>query len=200
MFRAVDTLSPRQARWLFLREPDHLTDRQQRFVATRCENEEVERVYHLVQAFATIVRQRQGEKLHGWVVDAAASGVPELRGFVDGLRRDWEAVLAGTTLRWSNGQTEGQITRLKLLKRQMYGRAIMWNQQSSQADAAWTAVTERRSSWYAGSIRDRFCAGSGSGSTGGRHSAALLYVRDARSGAQAQVFMGDGGPATGALL
>jgi transposase len=46
-----------------------------------------------------------------------------LRGFAIGLRRDWAAVSAALELPWSNGQTEGQVNKLKLLKRQMYGRA-----------------------------------------------------------------------------
>lgn len=51
------------------------------------------------------------------------TGVAELRRFAQGLLPDIEAVRAGLTLEWSNGQTEGQINRLKTLKRQMYGRA-----------------------------------------------------------------------------
>jgi transposase len=58
-----------------------------------------------------------------WVVDAAASGIPEMATFVQGIQRDRAAVEAGLTLDWSQGQTEGQVNRLKLLKRAMYGRA-----------------------------------------------------------------------------
>ena len=47
----------------------------------------------------------------------------ELRGFASGIKRDYAAVKAALSLPWSQGQVEGQITRLKLLKRQMYGRA-----------------------------------------------------------------------------
>jgi transposase len=54
---------------------------------------------------------------------AVASDSAEVRGFAAGLRADLAAVRAGLTLAWSNGQTEGQVHRLKLLKRQMYGRA-----------------------------------------------------------------------------
>jgi transposase len=57
------------------------------------------------------------------VEQVEASDVPELRSFATGLRRDWAAVRAGLELSWSNGQTEGQVNRLKLLKRQMFGRA-----------------------------------------------------------------------------
>ena len=54
---------------------------------------------------------------------AAASGDPELRSFVTGLRRDQDAVTAGLTLPWSSGAVEGHVNRIKMLKRQMYGRA-----------------------------------------------------------------------------
>ena len=47
----------------------------------------------------------------------------ELRTFATGLKSDYDAVKAGLTTTWSNGQLEGQVNRLKLIKRQMYGRA-----------------------------------------------------------------------------
>jgi hypothetical protein len=61
--------------------------------------------------------------LEGWIAAVEQSGIAELQQFCAGLRRDWEAVVAGLTLAWSNGPTEGEVNRLKLLKRQMYGRA-----------------------------------------------------------------------------
>jgi transposase len=53
---------------------------------------------------------------------AEESGITEIGGFVVKLRQDLDAVLAGLTLPWSQGQTEGQVTKLKLLRKQMYGR------------------------------------------------------------------------------
>jgi transposase len=61
----------------------------------------------------------------GWLLQAEPSGVPELRGFARGLRQDEEAVLAAFRLPWSQGQVEGQINRLKALKRSRYGRASL---------------------------------------------------------------------------
>jgi transposase len=61
--------------------------------------------------------------LDGWLQEASNSVSPELCGFGEGLRGDYDAVRAALCERWSNGQVEGQINRLKLLKRQMYGRA-----------------------------------------------------------------------------
>ncbi len=58
-----------------------------------------------------------------WIVRAFDSGVKELKSFANGLQKDFLAVKEATVSPWSNGQTEGQVNRLKLLKRQMYGRA-----------------------------------------------------------------------------
>ena len=70
-----------------------------------------------------MVRERCEAELDGWLEEAQGSGIAPLRRFAAGLRRDRNAVRAGLSEPWSNGQTEGQIHRLKLLKRQMYGRA-----------------------------------------------------------------------------
>lgn len=68
-------------------------------------------------------RERERERLSPWLGAAARSGVTELRRFASGLWRDYRAVAAAMTLPWSNVQVEGQVNRLKLIKRSMYGRA-----------------------------------------------------------------------------
>jgi transposase len=70
-----------------------------------------------------MVRERRGDALEAWMAEATHSGIAELTRFARGLQDDLAAVEAGLTLEWSNGVTEGQIHRLKLLKRQGYGRA-----------------------------------------------------------------------------
>jgi transposase len=70
-----------------------------------------------------MLRRREGERFPDWLSEAQASGSDELARFAGKLRADQDAVQAGLTLRWSNGQTEGQVTQLKLVKRQGYGRA-----------------------------------------------------------------------------
>jgi len=77
----------------------------------------------LAQAFALMVRKRNASELEPWLEGAAESGIPELRTFATGIQREQAAILAALTYAWSQGQTEGQITRLKLIKRQAYGRA-----------------------------------------------------------------------------
>ena len=76
-----------------------------------------ETIYQLVQEFLQIVRTRKGEHLDSWMNTVQACHIRELNSFVAGLERDKAAVLAGLTLSESNGQVEGQITKLKLIKR-----------------------------------------------------------------------------------
>ena len=77
-------------------------------------------VRDLAQRFAALVRAHTDDALTPWLADAEGS---ELRGFAAGLRQDEQAVRAALTLPWSSGQVEGQVTRLKLVKRQGYGQA-----------------------------------------------------------------------------
>lgn len=77
-------------------------------------------VADLSRAFGDLIRERRVDDLDGWITTAAAT---ELHGFADGLHRDLAAVRAAIMLPWSNGPVEGQINRLKMLKRQMFGRA-----------------------------------------------------------------------------
>ena len=83
----------------------------------------IARTADLMVDFATMLRERAGERLDEWLKKVEAQEVTELCSFAQGLRKDYEAVKAGLTLCWSNGQVEGQVHRLKLLKRQAYGRA-----------------------------------------------------------------------------
>src|SRR6266567_3612989 len=85
-------------------------------------DQEIRETYELITDFTTMLRERQGERLDGWLQKVETQGIVELKNFAQGVKRDYDAVKAGLTLEWSNGQTEGQVNRLKLLKRQMYGR------------------------------------------------------------------------------
>jgi transposase len=79
--------------------------------------------YHKVQAFCCMLRERRGHEFDAWIAEVEQTGVKELRAFAKGLLKDEAAVRAGLSLIWSNGPTEGCIHRLKLIKRQAYGRA-----------------------------------------------------------------------------
>ena len=69
------------------------------------------------------MRDRAPDRLDPWLTHAADGTVQRLRRFAKRLSADYDAVRAALTLAWSNGPVEGQISRLKALKRQMYGRA-----------------------------------------------------------------------------
>ncbi|MEO1352825.1 MAG: ISL3 family transposase [Cyanobacteria bacterium J06635_15] len=77
----------------------------------------------LADQFIRLVRQRRPEALDQWLEEAEQSCIKPLAGFAQGIREDYEAIKAGVTVAFSNGPVEGQINRLKMIKRQMYGRA-----------------------------------------------------------------------------
>src|SRR5205823_3647832 len=79
--------------------------------------------YQLVKAFLHMARERRGEQLDAWLEAAQASHLEAFQPFVTGVQQDKDAVLAGLSLPWSNGPLEGNVNRLKLIKRSMYGRA-----------------------------------------------------------------------------
>jgi hypothetical protein len=83
----------------------------------------IARANMLIQAYLDLVRERRGHALEAWMAEASHSGITELASFARGLQEDLGAVTAGLTLEWSNGATEGQIHRLKLVKRQGDGPA-----------------------------------------------------------------------------
>jgi transposase len=115
---------PRLVASLVLRRPEQRTDEQRAYLTLlRTEDAAIATAVAVAEDFLAIVRRREGERLAAWLAAAEASGIDELARFAGKLRADRDAVQAGLTLRWSNGQTEGQVTRLKLVKRQGYGRA-----------------------------------------------------------------------------
>jgi transposase len=117
-------LSPKQAAMLLARRPEKLKSDEQQLLARlqQC-CPEIPILYGLTQSFAEVFREKNEDALQNWLKDARRTGLPEMARFCDGLFRDAAAVSAAVTLPWSNGQVEGQINRLKLIKRQMYGRA-----------------------------------------------------------------------------
>jgi transposase len=119
-------LTARQGAWLVVRREEQRTqDDAQQLTQLRAQHADVAEAIDLAQDFAHLVRQRQPQQLEPWLARAAKSAVGAWRRFAKGLRDDFDAVKAGVTLPWSSGPVEGQITRLKLLKRQMFGRASL---------------------------------------------------------------------------
>src|SRR5215471_17527546 len=109
---------------LFMGHPDKLEElEQEHLTAFRRTAPSLEKTYQLVQDFLTMMRQRDGELLDAWLLRVHESQLPELESFAHGIERDKDAVQAGLTLAINNGQVEGQVTRIKLIKRMMYGKA-----------------------------------------------------------------------------
>jgi transposase len=116
------TPSPRGAALLLLQPAEKRTSAQQNFVDCLTSLGAVGPVAELGRQFVQIVRERRAEELDHWIERAEKGAAPELRRFAAGLKRDHAAVRAALEEPWSNGPVEGQIHRLKLIKRQMYGR------------------------------------------------------------------------------
>lgn len=122
--RRVPPLSARQASWLLVCSPEKLQVRQQRSLEILLEScSEFDTAYKLSQEFVGMVKQKQSGRLVHWLDRAKNSGVRELRSFTNGIYRDFRAVEAAVSLPYSNGEMEGHINKLKLIKRSMYGRA-----------------------------------------------------------------------------
>jgi transposase len=117
-------LTARTLAYLVLQRPDKLTDPQTKLIHQACQQHpDLQQITQLAQAFAHILRTRQADQLDPWLDKVIVTQIPSLISFATGLRRDYDAVKAGLSLTWNNGQLEGQVNRLKCIKRQMYGRA-----------------------------------------------------------------------------
>jgi transposase len=117
-------LTPRRATWLVLRRTEQRTAAEaEQLARLRAQQADVAEAIDLAQDFAALVRYRHPTQLDPWLQRATTSTLPVMRRFAKGLYEDYDAVKAGVTLPWSTGPVEGQINRLKMLKRQMFGRA-----------------------------------------------------------------------------
>jgi transposase len=116
--------TPRQTLWLLFKEASERTEEEQRYVQAVLDSPgPIARAFASLQWFRQILTERHETALAPWANEAKASRIPELVKFVQGLYRDWEAVENALLFASSQGQVEGQVHRLKLFKRQGYGRA-----------------------------------------------------------------------------
>lgn len=114
----------RQATAWFLSNPAHLDSGDQDRLDTLCDaSPQLAVLRDRVRQFAEMMVHRQGRRLETWMNTVAGDDLPELHSFITGLRRDQDAVTAGLTLPYSSGPVEGHVNRIKMIKRQMYGRA-----------------------------------------------------------------------------
>lgn len=116
--------SPRHVRWWLLGPASDLEPDQQAYLERlRTVCPAITAAETLAQEFGRLVRERDQPAMAAWLTAAETSGLPEFREVAVGMRRDRAAIEAALTHAWSSGQVEGQVTRIKLIKRQMYGRA-----------------------------------------------------------------------------
>lgn len=114
--------SPRHLTWLLLRQPEGLNQREQTTLAFIREVQDINSTYELAQRFFKMIRERQVDLLDPWLQECEQSEIPDLQTFAGGLRREYSALKAALQFSYSNGPVEGQINKLKYIKRSMYGR------------------------------------------------------------------------------
>ena len=124
MSKKISPWSASRAAWLLVKQKEELTEEDKQALDRMKEaDEKIAVAYDLAQRFTVMIRERQPELLLPWLEDVTKSRITALKGFAKGIKQDLAAVTNALSLPWSNGQTEGQVNRLKLIKRQMYGRA-----------------------------------------------------------------------------
>jgi hypothetical protein len=117
-------ISPLTAAALCVKPRGQMTARQVANVdALKAASAEFTAMRRLAMRFRGLLRGGTVEGLDAWLIDARASGIYAMQRFAKAIRQDLEAVRNAMSEPWSNGQTEGQINRLKTLKRAVYGRA-----------------------------------------------------------------------------
>lgn len=122
--KRAEALSPRELRWLLMHQREKLDQKDQaRLDQLLTVSADVQTIYTLAQSFLEMMRQRKGKQLRAWIEEANRSGIAEMKSFVGGIERDYDAVQAGLTLPWSQGPVEGAVNKIKTQKRLMYGRA-----------------------------------------------------------------------------
>lgn len=110
--------------WLFVCDPETLGPIEKQDLEMFClASSQLKQAYDLLQDFLFMVHKREGRRLGAWLAKVAESGLPELQSFASGIEKDKDAVQAGLTWPINNGMIEGHVTKLKLIKRQGYGKA-----------------------------------------------------------------------------
>ncbi|MCX4683454.1 transposase [Kitasatospora purpeofusca] len=114
---------PDVVRWIIGR-PENQSEsaaRHLKDLCTRCNH--IAATRRLARGFASLLRRRDGHRLKDWLAEAEQSGITELHSFANGLRQDLAAVTAGLTVAWNSGAVDWHVNRIKMIKRQHYGRA-----------------------------------------------------------------------------
>jgi transposase len=119
-----ERISPQQASWYFVISQEQLTAEQRQHIQQFCQaSPDLALAYALSQDFISLLTQQKAEELSNWFRRAKQSQIAELMSLAKSMQQDSSAIAAACSLPWSQGQVEGQVNRLKCVKRQMYGRA-----------------------------------------------------------------------------
>ena len=113
---------PHSLVWLFLKRPQQLTETEHKWMQLVETDLTLATVAELSRRFVALVQERRAEGLTAWIEASRVSGIGMCQSFADGLQREYSAIYAGLSLAWSNGPVEGEVNKLKLVKRSMYGR------------------------------------------------------------------------------
>ena len=114
--------APRHLVWLLLKDPDSLDQEQLRTLAFIRRHPSVETLYNLTRSFVKLMKEHDFEAFDPWLTRGAKCGLPDIETFTQGLQDDYQAVKSSLILPYSNGPVEGQVNRLKFVKRSMFGR------------------------------------------------------------------------------
>lgn len=123
--------SPKQLAWLIVKAPEMRSDEETAAVHWLGQDRDAATLIPLVRRFVDLVRRVGTRSRHAisvfdtWLLDAKGCGVRPVETFAAGLEQDGAAIHAALRTGWSNAQVEGQVNKLKLLKRSMYGRASL---------------------------------------------------------------------------
>ena len=114
--------APRHLVWLLLKDPASLNQKQQHSLTFIRQHPGVETLYDLTRSFVDLMKKHDFEAFDLWLTKGERCGLPDMQSFTTGLQNDYQAVKNALLLPYSNGPVEGQVNRLKFVKRSMYGR------------------------------------------------------------------------------
>jgi transposase len=115
--------SSRQLVWLLVHDTERLRAEEQEVLARLCKREPlIEQLRKLAQDFHGLFKNKCPEALNAWFRNVAETALEDFKSFAMSLRREQDGLMAAISLPWSNGRLEGTVTKIKLIKRSMYGR------------------------------------------------------------------------------
>ena len=115
---------PSAAAMAFLAPESKISSTQKKLISKLCQSSpELKHTMSLVKKFRELIENKMGSELNAWIAEAKHSVIAELKSFATGLLSDLQSIENAINLHWSNGPVEGNVNKLKTIKRQMYGRA-----------------------------------------------------------------------------